>query len=379
MIQRLFHVAAFVVLVLFLAGCGPSSESRRLIGRLRSRNVAERLKAVAEAQSQRHAGAPVRTELLRMFEADREVPIVRGCAGMALGSLHDPRIVPAVLERLPNSILNIGKPARPQNLDAYLLGKTLLAYGPDSLQPLSALLRDPRKEVVCWTLMHHGFYRHSDRALEVLAHYAEDRDVILRQAASFGLSLLAHKRAEELVLRHIADPDADVRYNLAWALLNYGSSLGVRPLEAQLAKEREPRVRQEIAKALAVMKTRPVAPAAARPPQNPPRRSEQLRMFHQVVRLDLPLCGLPSPCRAAAPAWRAAGTSTAARSESPGRIEQDIALERPSPPGGPATVVHAVGPNAVEQPIRALGPVNHRAPAEGVLRHLAEVLWDEVS
>jgi HEAT repeat protein len=208
-----------------------------------------------------------------MFEEEREVPIVRCCAGMALGSLHDQRIVAAALKRLPDSILNIGKPARPQNLDAYLLGKTLLAYGPESLQPLSALLRDPRKEVVCWTLMHHGFYRHSDRALAVLAHYADDRDVILRQAASFGLSLLAHKRAEELILRHIADPDVEVRYNLAWALLNYGSSLGVRPLEARLAKERDPRVRQEITKALAVMKTRPVAPAPARPPQNPPAQS----------------------------------------------------------------------------------------------------------
>ena len=256
--------------MLLLAGCGPSSESRRLIGRLRSRNVAERLKAVAEAQTQPHAEAPVRGELLRMFEEEREVPIVRGCAGMALGSLHDPRIVPAVLERLPNSILNIGKPARPQNLDAYLLGKALLAYGPESLQPLSALLRDPRKEVVCWTLMHHGFYRHSDRALEVLAHYADDRDVFLRQAAAFGLSLLAHKRAEELVLRHIADPDVEVRYNLAWALLNYGSSLGVRPLEAQLAKERDPRVRQEITKALAVMKTRPVVPKSHQPVEKRP-------------------------------------------------------------------------------------------------------------
>ena len=271
--RRFFKLTGFAVLVLLLAGCGPSRESRRLIGRLRSRNVGERLKAVAEVQSQPRAEAPVRTELLRMFEEEREVPIVRGCAGMALGSLHDQRIVAAVLKRLPNSILDIGKPARPQNLDAYLLGKALLAYGPESLQPLSALLRDPRKEVVCWTLMHHGFYRHSDRALEVLAHYADDRDVILRQAASFGLSLLAHKRAEELVLRHIGDPDVEVRYNLAWALVNYGSSRGVGPLEAQLAKERDPRVRQEITKALAIMRTRPVAPDQARPPHNLPAQS----------------------------------------------------------------------------------------------------------
>jgi hypothetical protein len=267
-------LAALVLVLLLLAGCGPSSESRRLIKGLRSGDVAQRLKAVAEVQSQPQAEAPVRTELFRMFEEEREAPIVRGCAGMTLGCLHDPRIVPAVLKRLPNSILNIGKPARPQSLDAYLLGKTLLAYGPECLQPLSVLLRHPRKEVVCWIIMHHAFYRHSDRALDVLAHYADDRDAFLRQAASFGLSLFAHKRAEELVLRHIADPDVEVRYNLARALLNYGSSRGVRPLETQLAKEKDPKVREQITKALAVMRTRPVAPASL--PQNPPVRSENL-------------------------------------------------------------------------------------------------------
>ncbi len=245
-----------VVSVLLLCGCGPSSQSRRLIGQLRSPNVSERLKAIAEAEQ--HADAPVRAELLRIFQEGREVPIVRGCAGMALGRLHEQRVVPIVLKDLPGAILNIGKAAPARSLDAYLLGKTLLAYGPESLQPLSALLRDSHQQVVAWTIMHHGFYRHSNRALDVLAHYLDDRDVILRRSASFGLSLLAHKRAEELALRHLADANRDVRYNLAWALLNFGTSRGVAPLQARLAQEKDPNVRDEITKALVAMKGRPV-------------------------------------------------------------------------------------------------------------------------
>jgi HEAT repeat protein len=279
--RRFFNLATVLLVLLLLTACGPSSESRRIIKGLRSRSVAERLKAVAEAQAQPRADAALRKELLRMFEEEREVAIVRGCAGMTLGSLHDPRVVPAVLKRLPNSILNIGKPSRPQDLDAYLLSKALQAYGPDSLQPLSALLRDPRKEVACWIIMHHAFYRHNDRAFDVLAHYADDRDVFLRQAASFGLSLFAHKRAEELVLRHIADPDAEVRYNLARALFNYGTSRGIRPVETQLAKEKDPRVREQLTKALAAIKTRPGAPAQAPLPRNPPPRSGG--MFRRIA------------------------------------------------------------------------------------------------
>jgi len=80
--------------------------------------------------------------------------------------------------------------------------------------------------------------------------------------------MLNHTRAEELVVRHLADPDAEVRRNLAWALLNYGTSVGVRPLEAQLSQEKDPMVRQEITRALAMIKAR-----AALPPSPPARKS----------------------------------------------------------------------------------------------------------
>ena len=259
-------VTLAILLGFSLSGCGPSPESRRLIKRLDSGPVAERLKAIGEIQG--HADPAVRAELLRLFENSREPPLIRSYAGISLGSLHDSRIVLSAVKQLPDAIVTLGKPGRPTAMEPYLIGKALTAYGPEALPTVAVLLRDPRREVVTWAILHHGSYRHSDVALEVLARYLDSRDVIFRQSAAFGVSMLAHKRAEELVLRHLADPDAEVRYNLAWALLNYGSAQGIRPLETQIAAEKEPRVRQEMTKALAMMKTRvsTAPPAAARKP-----------------------------------------------------------------------------------------------------------------
>ena len=250
----------FLLIPVLMAGCGPGPESRRLLKRLHSNNVVDRLKAIEETQT--HADSAVRAELLRLFEDNREPPLIRGQVGISLGRLHEGRSATSAVKQLPESILSIGQPGNSRRLDAYLIGKALATYGPDALPAVSNLLRDPRKEVVAWAIMHHGSYRQSDRALEVLARYMDDRDFIYRRAATFGLSMLAHKRAEELALRHLADPDAEVRYNLAWALLNYGSSLAVRPLEAELAKEKDPLVRQEITRALTLMKSRAGSPAS---------------------------------------------------------------------------------------------------------------------
>jgi len=143
-----------LLVCLIASGCGPSAESRGTIRRLHSSNVVDRLKAIAETQV--HADAAV------------------------LGGHRDPRLVPSAIRQLPASILSIGKPD-PSRLDPYKLGQALVAYGPDALPAVGALLRDPRKEIVAWAIMHHGSYPRSDRALEVLARYLDDRDVIYRR------------------------------------------------------------------------------------------------------------------------------------------------------------------------------------------------------
>jgi HEAT repeat protein len=255
-----FHLPRLAIVLLALTclcGCGPSPESRRLLSQLRSPNPAARLQGIQQAEIK--AEECVRKELLRIFSDERELPIVRSCAGMALAHLQDRRIIAPAIQRLPSAICGISHPGPGTRLNAYLLGRILAASGPDALPPLSALLRDPHKEVVAWTIMQHGLYRHNDQALAVLGRYLDDRDVILRRSASFGLVPLSHPRTQELALRRLADPDPEVRFNLAWALRMSGSSQAVGPLEAQLAKEKNPEVKAELAKALAAAKARPVA------------------------------------------------------------------------------------------------------------------------
>ena len=253
--------------LLLLAGCGPSPEDRRFIKRLNNGAAADRLKAIAETP--RQADAAIRTELLRLFENGHETPLIRTSAGLTLGGLHDPRIVPATIKQLPDAILTLGKVDGSRRIDPYQLGRALAAYGPDALPAVAALLHDPRREIVTWTILHHGAYRRSDRALEVLSRYLDDRDVIYRRAAAFGISMIGHPKAEEIVLRHLADPDTEVRYNLAWALLNCGSAQGLRTLEAQLALEKDPTVRQELAKAQAMIRARPPLVVPATPLRKP--------------------------------------------------------------------------------------------------------------
>jgi len=257
-VEKTLPCVVWLLLLFLVGGCGPSSEDRRFMRRLNSGTVADRLKAMAETP--RPADAAIRTELLRIFENGQESPLIRSSAGITLGGLHDARIVPAAMKQLPDSILTLGKLERNRRMEPYLLGKALAAYGPEALPEVAALLRDPRREVVTWAIMHHGSYRHSDRAYEVLARYLNDRDIFYRRAAAFGLSMVAHPQAEALVALHLGDVDAEVRYNLAWALLNYGSSLSLRSVEAQLVVEKEPGVRQELTKALAIIKSRPVLP-----------------------------------------------------------------------------------------------------------------------
>jgi HEAT repeat protein len=239
--------------LLALAGCG-QSESQRLIQRLRSRNIAIRLQAIAQAEA--HPDTRVRDELLRLFDDEREVPIVRGCAGIALGQLHDERMLPRALKRLPAAIVAKGLSRTKPNLDPYLLGKAILAYGPESLPSLASLLKDSRKEVVAWTLIQYGLYRGNDQALEVLCRYLGDREVVFRRAAAFGLTEIFHRGAEDPILKHLNDGDSQVRYNLAWALSNCGSTKALPAAEAQLAREPDPKVKEELAKAVAVLKSR---------------------------------------------------------------------------------------------------------------------------
>jgi HEAT repeat protein len=249
------------VLSWVLSGCRPSSESQGIIERLNSKSIPLRLKAISEAETRRDPF--IHDELLRIFNNEQDLRLVRGCAGLALGRLHDGRVVSRIIELLPEAILNRGKPAGAKGLDPFMLGKALAAYGPECLPSLSPLLLDRRKEVVIWVLAQHGQFRHSDAALDVLAKHITNPDPMLRRGAAYGLAQTFHQRAEPLVVRHLNDPDAEVRYHLAWALSNYGSALCLFSLESLSAKETEPQVKQELALAIASVKSRSAGNAVA--------------------------------------------------------------------------------------------------------------------
>ncbi len=230
-----------------------------MIERLRSTSIPVRLKAISESES--HADEYVRRELFRIFTNGQEQRLVRGCAALALGHLHDQRVVGRIVELLPEAILSRGRPITAKGVDPYVLGKALVVYGPESLPSLAPLLHDRRQEVVVWAVAQHGLYRHNDQALQVLITYFGNSDPLLRRAAAYGLAQTFHERAEPFVTSHLNDADAEVRYHLAWALSNYGSSKCLPEVQAQLAREKEPQVRQELTLALAAVKGRSV-PAA---------------------------------------------------------------------------------------------------------------------
>ena len=248
--------------LLALLGCRRSAEPNRIVERLRSSSVAERLKGISEAKA--HPDPAVRSELLELFTDAKEPAVVRGGAAMALGYMHDERLVSLALERLPEAVLKASKTVPPNNLEPYLLGRALVAYGPKSLESLSALLKNPHKEVVVWAIAQHGAYRYNDEALEVLARFLDDGDPVLRRAAAAGLAQSFHRRAEALALQHLDDPDPQVRFQLAWGLVNWGTAAAVGSLETRLASEKEPAVRQELAMALTAAKPRAARPAPPR-------------------------------------------------------------------------------------------------------------------
>jgi HEAT repeat protein len=220
------------------------------------------------SEAEAHPNADVQSELLRLFDDQREEPLIRSGAALALGRLHDDRLPAHVVKRLPDAILAPVKPGQLQ-AEAFILGKALTAYGADSLPALSSLLKHPRKEVVAWTIAHHGLYRRNDRALDTLTQYLNSPDPLYRRAAAYGLAQILHSGGEAVALKHLGDPDTEVRYHIAWALANYGSPKGLAPAEAQLAREKEPQVRTELTRALAEIRARQGVPSAS---VSPPKR-----------------------------------------------------------------------------------------------------------
>jgi hypothetical protein len=266
--QRLYPLALGFSLLLGITGCGSSSEEQQIIKRLHSGNASLRLKAVAEAEA--HQSPALRKELLRMFEESGELPIARGAAGMALARLRDPRLLESALRQLPAAIASSRATNSPHQMDAFMIGKAVVAYGPESMTSLALLLKDKRREVVAWAIVLHGMYRRNDQALAVLTSCVKDPDVLNRRSAVYGLAILFHPRAEPMLVRYLDDPDVEVRYHAAWGLANIGTDKSLQPLERQLAREKEPQVKQELASTIAVVKSRstnPVQPVA--PKRNP--------------------------------------------------------------------------------------------------------------
>jgi HEAT repeat protein len=249
--------------LLGIAGCGGSSEEQQIIKRLNSGNASLRIKAISEAEAGQSAA--LRKQLLRMFDDHNELAIVRGAAGMALGRLHDPRLVESALRQVPAAIAAARATNSPHQMDAFLIGKALVAYGPESMSSLATLLKDKRREVADWAIALHGMYRRNDQALAVLTTWVKDPDVLNRRSAVYGLAVLFHPQAEPVLVRYLDDADVEVRYHAAWGLANIGTEKSLPLLEIQLTREKESQVKQELAAAVAVVKSRsgsPVPPPA---------------------------------------------------------------------------------------------------------------------
>ncbi len=266
--QRLFALALGLSGLLVIAGCGGSSEDQQIIKRLSSANAAIRLKAVTEAEVKPSPAS--RKQLLRMFEDRSELPIIRGAAGMALGRLRDSRLVESALRQIPGTVASSGATNSPHQMDAFMIGKALVAYGPESMTALAPLVKDKRREVAAWAIALHGMYRRNDQALAVLIACLKDPDVLCRRSAVYGLAISFHPQAEPALIRHLDDPDVEVRYHAAWGLANSGTEKSLAMLERQLRGEKEPQVKQELTAAIAVIKSRIQSPV---PPLAPKRSS----------------------------------------------------------------------------------------------------------
>jgi HEAT repeat protein len=121
-------------------------------------------------------------------------------------------------------------------MDAFMIGKAVVAYGPESMTSLAPLLKDKRREVVAWAIALHGMYRRNDQALAVLSNCVKDPDVLNRRSAVYGLAILFHPQAEPILVRYLDDADVEVRYHAAWGLANmdgqipatYGKAISTR-------------------------------------------------------------------------------------------------------------------------------------------------------
>jgi HEAT repeat protein len=266
--QRLFVFALRGSLLLGIAGCG-SSEEQQIIKRLNSGNPSIRLKAISEAQA---SWSPaLRKQLLRTFEDGNDLPLARGAAGVALGRLHDPHVIESALRQIPAAIASSRATNSPHQLDAFLIGKTLVAYGPESMTSLAPLLKDKRREISAWAIAFHGMFRRNDQALAVLTNCAKDPDVLSRRPAVYGLAVLFHPQAEPVLVRYLDDADAEVRYHTAWGLANIGTDKSLLALERQLTREKDSHVKQELTSTIAVVKSRsgsPVPPPATKRSSN---------------------------------------------------------------------------------------------------------------
>lgn len=247
-----------VLSVAFLfCGCGPSAQDRQVIERLRSRNIAVRMRAISEAEARPNRYFKI--ELRRIFDDPRELPLVQGAAGITLARMHDEQILERIYARLPDTIAKSSQANVFANAQLYTLGRALNAYGPGALPTLGKLLQNPKPEVVAWAVEQHGSFRRNDAALKVLATYITNQDPRLRRAAASGLTRLYHPGAEALILTRLADPDPEVRAQLGSALANYGTAQSIPALKAQSLKEKDPQVKRSFALALASVQAQAAA------------------------------------------------------------------------------------------------------------------------
>jgi len=106
-------------------------------------------------------------------------------------------------------------------------------------------------------------FRRNDHALAVLSACMKDPDVLNRRSAAYGLAMLFHPQAEPMLVRYLDDADGEIRNHAAWGLANSGTDKSLPLLERQLSREKEPQVKQELAAAVAAIRSRSESPIPA--------------------------------------------------------------------------------------------------------------------
>jgi cyclophilin family peptidyl-prolyl cis-trans isomerase len=182
---------------------------------------------------------------LRGYLDDNSAP-VRARATLAVGRLQDTTSVDVLIGMLDDPSTEVRREA------AFALGQV---GRPEARASLVAELTDMDAEVVRLTVEALGKLG-DKRATEAVAAFLDSRLPRLRSEAAMALWRVADTSAAGVLLTHLADPEADVRWRVVWALEKLPLPARIVPAVAPLLADPDPLVRAHAARTLGREKSR---------------------------------------------------------------------------------------------------------------------------